>query len=65
MKAIRTGFIGLGNIGKPMALRLAASETVDLQVFDIDPSPWPTWSLPARPRPSRSARSATGPTSSA
>jgi 3-hydroxyisobutyrate dehydrogenase len=39
MKAIRTGFIGLGNIGKPMALRLAASETVELQVFDIDPEP--------------------------
>ncbi len=39
MKAIRTGFIGLGNIGKPMALRLAASEAVDLQVFDVDPEP--------------------------
>lgn len=39
MRAIRTGFIGLGNIGKPMALRLAASEAVDLQVFDIDPEP--------------------------
>jgi len=39
MKAIRTGFIGLGNIGKPMALRLAASETIDLQVFDLDPEP--------------------------
>lgn len=39
MKPTRTGFIGLGNIGKPMALRLAASESVDLQVFDIDPAP--------------------------
>jgi 3-hydroxyisobutyrate dehydrogenase len=39
MTAIRTGFIGLGNIGKPMAKRLAASETVDLQVFDIDAEP--------------------------
>jgi len=39
MKAIRTGFIGLGNIGKPMALRLAASDAVDLQVFDVDPEP--------------------------
>ena len=39
MKAIRTGFIGLGNIGKPMALRLTGSEAVDLQVFDIDPEP--------------------------
>ena len=39
MKAIRTGFVGLGTIGKPMALRLAASETVDLQVFDLDRKP--------------------------
>ena len=39
MKAIRTGFVGLGNIGKPMALRLAADENVDLQVFDVDPEP--------------------------
>ena len=39
MKAIKTGFVGLGNIGKPMALRLAADEAVDLQVFDLDPGP--------------------------
>ena len=39
MSAIRTGFIGLGNIGKPMALRLAADNAVELQVFDLDPEP--------------------------
>lgn len=39
MKAIRTGFIGLGQIGKPMAARLAASDAVDLRVFDVDPDP--------------------------
>lgn len=39
MTTIRTGFIGLGNIGRPMALRLAASEQVDLQVVDLDPAP--------------------------
>jgi len=38
-KPTKTGFVGLGNIGKPMALRLAASEAVDLQVFDIAPEP--------------------------
>ncbi|MCW2795780.1 NAD(P)-dependent oxidoreductase [Nocardioides sp.] len=32
------GFVGLGNIGKPMALRLAASD-VDLVVFDVAPEP--------------------------
>ena len=32
----RVGFVGLGNIGKPMALRLAAAEGVDLRVFDVD-----------------------------
>ena len=39
MTAIRTGFIGLGNIGKPMALRLAASDAVELQVFDVAREP--------------------------
>jgi 3-hydroxyisobutyrate dehydrogenase len=39
MKTIRTGFVGLGNIGRPMALRLAASDAVELQVFDVDPEP--------------------------
>ncbi|MGA8255557.1 MAG: NAD(P)-dependent oxidoreductase [Nocardioides sp.] len=32
------GFIGLGNIGKPMAQRLAASD-VDLVVYDVMPEP--------------------------
>ena len=36
---MRVGFIGLGNIGKPMALRLAASEGIDLSVFDVAPEP--------------------------
>jgi 3-hydroxyisobutyrate dehydrogenase len=36
---MRTGFIGLGNIGKPMALRLAASEAIDLRVFDVAAEP--------------------------
>ena len=35
----RVGFVGLGNIGKPMALRLAASNEVDLVVFDVAPEP--------------------------
>ncbi len=39
MKPKRTGFIGLGNIGKPMALRLAADESIDLQVYDVAPEP--------------------------
>jgi 3-hydroxyisobutyrate dehydrogenase-like beta-hydroxyacid dehydrogenase len=33
----RVGFVGLGNIGKPMALRLAS--TVDLWVYDVVPEP--------------------------
>ncbi len=38
----RVGFVGLGNIGKPMALRLAAaaeSGDVDLWVYDVAPEP--------------------------
>ncbi|MCX6396697.1 MAG: NAD(P)-dependent oxidoreductase [Propionibacteriales bacterium] len=35
---VRAGFIGLGNIGKPMALRLAAWEG-GLTVFDLAPEP--------------------------
>ena len=27
---LRVGFVGLGNIGKPMALRLAAADGLDL-----------------------------------
>ncbi|MBM7518469.1 NAD(P)-dependent oxidoreductase [Nocardioides nitrophenolicus] len=33
------GFVGLGNIGKPMALRLAATEGIDLRVYDVAPDP--------------------------
>jgi 3-hydroxyisobutyrate dehydrogenase len=32
---MRVGFIGLGNIGKPMALRLAAADGIDLWVYDV------------------------------
>ncbi|WP_436698798.1 NAD(P)-dependent oxidoreductase [Nocardioides sp. BYT-33-1] len=35
----RVGFVGLGNIGRPMALRLAAAEGVDLLVYDVAPDP--------------------------
>lgn len=35
----RVGFIGLGNIGKPMALRLASSDGIELTVYDIAPDP--------------------------
>ncbi|HSI26426.1 MAG TPA: NAD(P)-dependent oxidoreductase [Aeromicrobium sp.] len=38
-KQTRVGFVGLGNIGKPMALRLAASDEVELRVFDVAPEP--------------------------
>lgn len=34
----RVGFVGLGNIGKPMALRLA-SQGADLGVYDVTPAP--------------------------
>ena len=35
----RVGFVGLGNIGKPMALRLAAHDAIELQVFDVAEEP--------------------------
>lgn len=35
---MKVGFVGLGNIGRPMALRLAA-EGLDLQVYDVAPEP--------------------------
>ena len=35
----KVGFVGLGNIGKPMALRLAASEEVEVVVYDLAPEP--------------------------
>jgi 3-hydroxyisobutyrate dehydrogenase-like beta-hydroxyacid dehydrogenase len=39
---LRVGFVGLGNIGKPMALRLAdapASSRLSLGVHDVVPEP--------------------------
>ena len=36
---LRVGFVGLGNIGKPMALRLAAADGVDLVVYDVAEAP--------------------------
>ena len=36
---LRVGFVGLGNIGKPMALRLAGAEGIDLGVYDVAPGP--------------------------
>jgi 3-hydroxyisobutyrate dehydrogenase len=33
------GFIGLGNIGKPMALRLVEDEATELWVYDVAPDP--------------------------
>ncbi|WP_418062094.1 NAD(P)-dependent oxidoreductase [Pimelobacter simplex] len=36
---LRAGFVGLGNIGKPMALRLAAADGIDLHVHDVAPEP--------------------------
>lgn len=35
----RVGFVGLGNIGKPMALHLVASGEVDVVVYDVAPEP--------------------------
>lgn len=32
-------FVGLGNIGKPMALRLAAAEDIELTVYDVAAEP--------------------------
>jgi 3-hydroxyisobutyrate dehydrogenase-like beta-hydroxyacid dehydrogenase len=37
--SLRVGFVGLGNIGKPMALRLAAADGVALAVYDVLPEP--------------------------
>ncbi len=36
---MRVGFVGLGNIGKPMALRLAAADGIELSVYDVAPDP--------------------------
>lgn len=38
-RPIKVGFVGLGNIGKPMALRLASSDAVELSVYDVAPAP--------------------------
>lgn len=35
----RVGFVGLGRIGKPMALRLAGAEGIELTVYDVVPGP--------------------------
>ncbi|HEU5037789.1 MAG TPA: NAD(P)-dependent oxidoreductase [Nocardioides sp.] len=37
--SLRVGFVGLGTIGKPMALRLAAADGIDLVVHDVVPEP--------------------------
>jgi 3-hydroxyisobutyrate dehydrogenase-like beta-hydroxyacid dehydrogenase len=39
MNTTRVGFVGLGNIGKPMALQLAAVDDVELTVYDLAPEP--------------------------
>lgn len=39
MSDLRVGFVGLGNIGKPMALRLAGADGIDLSVYDVMPEP--------------------------
>ena len=36
---VRVGFVGLGNIGRPMALRLAAADGLALGVYDVAPGP--------------------------
>lgn len=36
---MRVGFVGLGDIGRPMALRLVADDDVDLRVHDLAPDP--------------------------
>ena len=36
---MRVGFVGLGNIGRPMALRLAAAEGFELWVYDVAQAP--------------------------
>lgn len=36
---MRVGFVGLGNIGRPMALRLATADDVELVVHDVAPDP--------------------------
>jgi 3-hydroxyisobutyrate dehydrogenase len=35
----RVGFVGLGNLGRPMALRLAAADDIELGVYDVASDP--------------------------
>ncbi|WP_338144198.1 NAD(P)-binding domain-containing protein [Nocardioides turkmenicus] len=39
VKGTRAGFVGLGNIGKPMALRLADTDGIELRFHDIAEGP--------------------------
>ncbi|MEI7057268.1 NAD(P)-binding domain-containing protein [Nocardioides sp. CCNWLW239] len=39
VQGTRAGFVGLGNIGKPMALRLAGTDGIELWVHDIAEEP--------------------------
>ncbi len=39
MTGTKVGFVGLGNIGKPMALRLAAADGIELHAYDVAPDP--------------------------
>ena len=36
---MRAGFVGLGAIGRPMALRLVGAEGIDVLVYDVAPEP--------------------------
>ena len=57
MKPTRTGFVGLGNIGKPMALRLAAAEPSTCGSSTSHRNRSTSWSPPGPRPPSRSASS--------
>ena len=53
----RVGFVGLGNIGKPMALRLLAADGVDLCVYDVAPEPVAELATAGAPRRRRASAS--------
>ena len=53
------GFVGLGNIGKPMALRLAAADGIELSVYDVAAEP--VAELEAAGRRGRRQRGRAGP----
>lgn len=58
---MKTGFIGLGQQGKYLAINLVAAGH-DLMVYDVRREPLEeSWSVPARPSPTRRARSAAMP----